>query len=169
MTLTCRTSCLPSVARLRRGSIPAIWPVTAHSDDDGRLCVGERTPDRYRRRVRHTPTYVIDEADFRSRARRYRAALRRYRGVYAGKSLLTIAVARWAHEEGLGIDVCSAGELAIAMAGGVEKARIVMHGNAKSQDELRAAVPIRGRAHRAGFDHRDHRPRRSGARDGSGC
>src|SRR6201999_3745907 len=82
---------------------------------------------------------------FRSRAHSYRAALAKSavgttEVLYAGKSLLTIAVARWAHEEGLGIDVCSAGELATAMAGGVEKAKIVMHGNAKSQDELRAAV-----------------------------
>ena len=120
---------------------PAIWPMTAHSDDDGRLCVGEvpltDIADEF-----GTPTYVIDEADFRSRARSYRAALSNTalgnaEVLYAGKSLLTMAVARWAHEEGLGIDVCSAGELAIAMAGGVEKARIVMHGNAKSQDDLR--------------------------------
>src|SRR6202046_1494776 len=118
---------------------PAIWPMTAPSDDDGRLCIGEvpltDIADEF-----GTPTYVIDEADFRSRARSYRAALGDAEVLYAGKSLLTIAVARWAHEEGLGIDVCSAGELAIAMAGGVEKARIVMHGNAKSQDDIRAAV-----------------------------
>jgi diaminopimelate decarboxylase len=118
---------------------PAIWPLTTHSDDEGRLCIGEvpltDIADEFR-----TPTYVIDEADFRCRARRYRTALPNTEVVYAGKSLLTIAVARWAREEGLGVDVCSAGELAIAMAGGVEKARIIMHGNAKSQDELRAAV-----------------------------
>ena len=45
--------------------------------------------------------------------------------------MLTTSVARWAREEGLGLDVCSAGELAIAQAGGVDPARIVMHGNAK--------------------------------------
>src|ERR1700722_15013004 len=123
---------------------PAIWPVTAHSDDDGRLCVGEVALTDVADEL-GTPTYVIDEVDFRSRARSYRAALSNTavgnaEVLYAGKSLLTIAVARWAHEEGLGIDVCSAGELAIAMAGGVEKARIVMHGNAKSQDDIRAAV-----------------------------
>ncbi len=83
---------------------------------------------------------MIDEADFRGRAGRYRAALGDAEVIYAGKSLLTIAIARWAHEEGLGVDVCSAGELATAMAGGVEKAKIVMHGNAKSHDDLRAAV-----------------------------
>ena len=118
---------------------PAIWPLTTHSDDEGRLCIGEvpltDIADEFR-----TPAYVIDEADFRSRARRYRTALRNTEVVYAGKSLLTIAVARWAREEGLGVDVCSAGELATALAGGVEKAHIVMHGNAKSHDELRTAV-----------------------------
>ena len=120
---------------------PAIWPVTTHSDDEGRLCIGgvplTDIADEFR-----TPTYVIDEADFRHRARRYRKALRGIEVVYAGKSLLTIAVARWAREEGLGVDVCSAGELAVALAGGVDKARIIMHGNAKSPDELRDAVRV---------------------------
>src|SRR5271163_1991804 len=119
----------------------AIWPVTTHSDEEGRLCVGglplADIADEF-----HTPTYVIDEADFRHRARRYRKALRGIEVVYAGKSLLTTAVARWAHEEGLGVDVCSAGELAVALAGGVEPARIIMHGNAKPPDELREAVRV---------------------------
>jgi diaminopimelate decarboxylase len=118
---------------------PAIWPLTTHADDEGRLCIGEvpltDIADEFR-----TPTYVIDEADFRGRARRYRTGLRNTEVVYAGKSLLTIEVARWVREEGLSVDVCSAGELATALAAGVEKARIIMHGNAKSQDELRAAV-----------------------------
>jgi len=123
---------------------PTIWPLTTHSDEEGRLCIGEvpltEIADEFR-----TPTYVIDEADFRSRARRYRTALRDARNVevvYAGKSLLTIAVARWAREEGLGVDVCSAGELAVALAGGVKPAHIIMHGNVKTHDELRAAVRV---------------------------
>jgi diaminopimelate decarboxylase len=123
---------------------PAIWPLTTHSDEEGRLCIGEipltEIADEFR-----TPTYVIDEADFRCRARRYRTALRDARNtevVYAGKSLLTIAVARWAREEGLGVDICSAGELATALAGGVKPAHIVMHGNVKAIDELRAAVRV---------------------------
>ncbi|WP_292990470.1 diaminopimelate decarboxylase [Mycobacterium sp.] len=118
---------------------PAIWPLTAHSDDDGRLCIGDvpltDVADEF-----GTPAYVIDEADFRARARRYHSVLSGAEVLYAGKSLLTIAVARWAREEGLGVDVCSAGEMATAMAAGVDKAQIVMHGNAKSRDELRAAV-----------------------------
>jgi diaminopimelate decarboxylase len=120
---------------------PAIWPLTSHSDDEGRLCVGDvpltEVADEFR-----TPTYVIDEADFRARARRYRKALRHAEVVYAGKSLLTIAVARWAREEGLGIDVSSVGELTAAIMAGVQPAHIVMHGNAKSLDELRAAVRV---------------------------
>jgi diaminopimelate decarboxylase len=120
---------------------PAIWPVTTHSDEEGRLCVGgvalTDIADEF-----HTPAYVIDETDFRHRARRYRKSLRGIEVVYAGKSLLTTAVARWAREEGLGVDVCSGGELAVALAGGIDPTRIVMHGNAKSPDELREAVRV---------------------------
>ncbi|OMC35284.1 diaminopimelate decarboxylase [Mycobacterium colombiense] len=120
---------------------PAIWPITAHPDEEGRLCVGgvplADIADEF-----HTPAYVIDETDFRQRARRYRKTLRGVEVVYAGKSLLSTAVARWAREEGLGLDVCSGGELAVALAGGVDPARIVMHGNAKSPEELREAVRV---------------------------
>jgi len=119
----------------------AIWPATTHSDEEGRLCVGDvplaDVADEF-----GTPAYIIDETDFRRRARRYRQALRGVEVVYAGKSLLTTAVARWVREEGLGIDVCSAGELFVALAGGMDPARIVMHGNAKSPAELREAVRV---------------------------
>src|SRR5262249_21468735 len=133
---------LPSLGRAAPCRFdPAIWPTTTSSDEDGRLCIGNvpltDIADEF-----GTPTYVIDETDFRRRARRYRKALRGIEVVYAGKSLLTTAVARWAREEGLGVDVCSAGELAVALAGGVEPARIIMHGNAKSPDELRDAAAV---------------------------
>lgn len=120
---------------------PAIWPLTTRVDEQGRIAIGRVAltdiADEFR-----TPAYVLDETDFRSRAQRYRAALRGVEVVYAGKSLLTTAVARWAAEEGLGIDVCSAAELATALAAGVAPARIVLHGNAKSCDELRDAVDV---------------------------
>ncbi len=127
------------VTRPPSGAIPRSGPSPRITDEEGRLCVGgiplTDIADEF-----GTPTYVIDETDFRHRARRYRKALRGIKVVYAGKSLLTTAVARWAREEGLGVDVCSAGELAVALAGGVDPARIIMHGNAKSPDELRDAV-----------------------------
>lgn len=117
----------------------AVWPSTSAVDSAGRLCVGgialTSIADEF-----GTPSYVIDEADFRGRIRHYQSALRGVRVVYAGKSLLTTTVARWVAEEGLGLDVCSAGELAVALAAGTDPARIVMHGNAKTVDELRDAV-----------------------------
>ena len=133
---------LPSIGMaVPRRFDPTIWPVTTRSDEEGRLCVGDvplaDIADEF-----GTPTYVVDEADFRHRARRYRRALRGTEVVYAGKSLLTTAVARWAREEDLGVDVCSSGELAVALAGGVDPARIVLHGNAKPPDELRDAVRV---------------------------
>jgi diaminopimelate decarboxylase len=133
---------LPSLGKAApRRCDSAIWPVTTHSDEEGRLCIGgvplTDIADEF-----GTPAYVIDETDFRQRCRRYRKALRGIDVVYAGKSLLTTAVARWAREEGLGIDVCSAGELAVALAGGVDPDRIIMHGNAKSPDELRDAARV---------------------------
>lgn len=118
---------------------PAVWPVTAGVDDEGRLCVGgvslAEIADEF-----GTPTYVLDEADFRYRARRYRTALRGTRIVYAGKALLTTEVARWAADEGLGVDVSSSGELAVALRAGVDPRRLVVHGNAKTTGELRDAA-----------------------------
>lgn len=95
-----------------------------------------------------TPAYVVDEADLRARARAYRAAFEAAcaqvgTGVdvyYAGKALLTRAVARWVHDEGLRVDTASGGELAVALAAGVPGAHLGLHGNNKSDDELRAAL-----------------------------
>jgi diaminopimelate decarboxylase len=105
----------------------AIWPLTTHVDELGRLCVGRlaltEVADEF-----GTPTYVIDEADFRHRFRRYRAALPEVRLVYAGRALLTTAVARWVAEEGGGLGVRSGGELATALIAGVEPSQIVVHG-----------------------------------------
>ncbi|PZR52092.1 diaminopimelate decarboxylase [Xylanimonas oleitrophica] len=95
-----------------------------------------------------TPAYVVDEADFRARARAYREAFetafaRVGTGVdvyYAGKALLTVAVARWAREEGLRVDTASGGELAVALRAGVPGAEIGLHGNNKSDGEIGAAL-----------------------------
>ncbi len=115
--------------------------MTSTVDDLGRLCVGDvaltEIADEFR-----TPTYVLDETDFRTRLQRYRTALPGVEVVYAAKSLLCTGVARWATEAGAGLDVSSAGEMATALVAGVDPARIVMHGNAKSVDEVRDAAVI---------------------------
>ena len=133
---------LPSLRQAAAPRIdPRIWPLTAAVDDLGRLCVGDvpltEIADEFR-----TPTYVLDEVDFRTRLRRYRGALPGVEILYAAKSLLCTGVARWVTESAAGLDVSSAGELATALVAGVQPARIVMHGNAKSVDELRDAAVV---------------------------
>jgi diaminopimelate decarboxylase len=95
-----------------------------------------------------TPAYVIDEEDFRARAREFQQAFdevfQELCGgadvYYAGKAFLCTAVARWIQAEGLHLDVCSEGELAVAIRAGVPGARIGMHGNNKSVAEIEAAL-----------------------------
>ncbi|MDA2988436.1 MAG: diaminopimelate decarboxylase [Actinomycetota bacterium] len=90
-----------------------------------------------------TPVFVLDEQDLRSRAREYALAYREAGAsmvFYAAKAFLSTAVARWVTEEGLGIDVASGGELAVAMRAGVPGELLLMHGNNKSEEEIAAAV-----------------------------
>jgi diaminopimelate decarboxylase len=113
----------------------ALWPLTAHVDELGRVCVGETALSEVADEF-GTPAYVIDEADFRHRIRRYRSALPEARLVYSGRALLTTAVARWVAEEGIGLGVCSPGELATALIAGVHPNQIVMQGVATTPDDL---------------------------------
>jgi len=87
-----------------------------------------------------TPMFVVDEADFRSRAAEFAAAFGAESVHYAAKAFLCTEVARWVGEEGLSLDVCSGGELAVALRAGFPAGRIAFHGNNKSTDELVAAV-----------------------------
>lgn len=95
-----------------------------------------------------TPAYVLDEQDLRTRARTYRRAFAEAFAqvgadvdvYYAGKAFLSVAVARWVHEEGLRVDTASGGELAVALRAGVPGADIGLHGNNKSDDELTSAL-----------------------------
>lgn len=91
-----------------------------------------------------TPLYVFDEAAIRANARAYRDAFaRRYPQVqieYAGKAFLCLAMARLVHEEGLHLDVASAGELYTALQAGIPASQLVLHGNNKSADELSMAL-----------------------------
>ncbi|MGN6610283.1 MAG: diaminopimelate decarboxylase [Angustibacter sp.] len=95
-----------------------------------------------------TPAYVVDETDFRARAREYAeafdAAFADLCGgadvYYAGKAFLSTAVARWVVEEGLSLDTCSGGELAVALRAQVPPGRIGLHGNNKSDTEIGRAL-----------------------------
>ncbi|MBN3585271.1 hypothetical protein JYB64_23055, partial [Algoriphagus aestuarii] len=112
---------------------PRVWPSTA-TRVDGEITIGGVGVTELARKF-GTPLYVIDEADFRARARDYRLAFEDADVYYAGKALLTKAVARWVAEEGLKLDVCTGGELAVALAAGFPPERIGMHGNNKSAAE----------------------------------
>lgn len=95
-----------------------------------------------------TPAYVLDEADLRARARGYRRAFETAfaeigAGIdvyYAGKAFLSVAVARWVHEEGLRVDTATGGELAVALRARVPGAHIGLHGNNKSDAEIARAL-----------------------------
>lgn len=87
-----------------------------------------------------SPLFILDEADVRMRARAYRHAYASCDIYYAAKAFLSVEFARWVHEEGLGIDVCTLGELRTALAAGIPGNDLLMHGNNKSDEELKAAI-----------------------------
>ncbi len=93
-----------------------------------------------------TPLYVVDEATVRTNCRAYRAAFEeRYPNVrveYAAKAFLCVAMAQLIQEEGLHLDVASAGELHTALRAGFPAAELVLHGNNKSLEELRLAIEV---------------------------
>jgi diaminopimelate decarboxylase len=87
-----------------------------------------------------TPLVVYDEATLRSQARSYCSAAPGALVVYGTKAFPSVALLRLFAEEGLGADVSTLGELAVAQAAGIEGGRILFHGNNKSDDELRGAA-----------------------------
>ena len=90
-----------------------------------------------------TPLYVCDEQDVRSRCREYLEAFGPDgRVFYAAKAFCSRAVLRWVSSEGLGIDVCTGGELELALSAEVPPEQITLHGNNKTLDELARAVSV---------------------------
>ena len=95
-----------------------------------------------------TPTFFIDENHFRARAQLWTDALEASFGdsagtvYYAAKAFICTDVARWIKEVGIGIDVCTSGELAVALAGGIDPKKIELHGNNKSVSEINRAVEV---------------------------
>jgi diaminopimelate decarboxylase len=125
---------------------PAVWPRGARRGSaggkDGALTLGGID-------VRDlavefgTPVLVMDEADVRSRAREYVEAFGPDAQVaYASKAFCSRAVLRWVTEEGLGVDVCTGGELTVALSAGVDPAVITLHGNNKLPAEIEQAVAV---------------------------
>lgn len=123
--------------------VERLWPAGVRRGADGVLSVAG-VPVTALAAEFGTPAYVVDEADLRARARAYREAFTAAFGAadvyYAAKAFLTTHVARWVTEEGLNLDVCTGGELAVALRAGVPAERIGFHGNNKSIEELEAAV-----------------------------
>jgi diaminopimelate decarboxylase len=95
-----------------------------------------------------TPTFFIDEADFRERARAWDKALKDAFGSHAGtvyyasKAFICTEVARWIKEIGIGIDVSTGGEMAVALAGSIDPSKIEVHGNNKSLGEIEKAISV---------------------------
>jgi D-serine deaminase-like pyridoxal phosphate-dependent protein len=124
-----------------------LWASSVGRSTDGVLAVGGVSVTDLAQQF-GTPAYVVDEADFRGRAAEF---VRTYSEIfdglcggadvyYAGKAFLCTEIARWIRDDGLFLDVCSGGELAVAIRAGMPGARIGMHGNNKSLAELEAAV-----------------------------
>ena len=118
--------------------VPQLWSATAHKIDGDLVVGGVALADLAAEHL--TPAYVLDEEDFRARAVAFRDAFAGWDVYYAAKAFVCTEVARWIAEDGLHLDVCSPGELAVALRGGVEPARIEYHGNNKTVPELRRAV-----------------------------
>ena len=121
----------------------AMLPATAALDGDGRVMVGgcvlEHVADAF-----GTPAFVVDEAALRANARAYLEAFGSWhadtRVCFASKAFPCAPVCRVLAEEGLSCDVAGGGELVIALAAGFDPADIVLHGNAKTDDDLQTAL-----------------------------
>ena len=125
-----------------RTQLSQAYPIGTRVDEDGRLQLGGCDAVELAREF-GTPAYVVVEDDLRARAQTFveafRARTKNFDVLFASKAFPCTAIYRVLAEEGIACDVASGGELALALRGGFDPARIYMHGNAKSVDELRFA------------------------------
>ena len=107
--------------------------------EDGELVLGgvrtSELADRF-----GTPVVIYCEATLRARAREIRDAVPAVRVFYGSKAFPNVSVMQIFAEEGIGADVSTLGELTFARAAGIEGEQLFLHGNAKSDEELRAAA-----------------------------
>jgi diaminopimelate decarboxylase len=119
---------------------PNVWPRNIARDETGIAAVAG-VPLTDLAQEYGTPLFVIDEDDFRSRCREIVSAFGGGKNVhYAAKAFWCSEIARWIDEEGLSLDVCTGGELAVALHADFPPERITFHGNNKSVSELTDAV-----------------------------
>lgn len=122
---------------------PAVWPRTAMRGPKGSLVVGGCDVQDLAANY-DTPLFILDESDFRSRAAAFRASYAAGEApavvYYAAKAFLATRIAQWVEQEGLGLDVASGGELAVALAAGFPADRMILHGNNKSVAEIERAL-----------------------------
>ena len=127
----------------------SVWSKNAARADSGEIVIAGVAATEIAERF-GTPVYVVDENDVRSRARGIRDSFERefarvgssVKVYYAGKAFLSTQVVSWMMADGLNIDTCSGGELAVALAGGADPARLGLHGNNKSVAEIERAVNV---------------------------
>ncbi|GFG48843.1 diaminopimelate decarboxylase [Mycolicibacterium agri] len=121
----------------------SLFPPGTHTDDDGTLVVGgcrlDDVADEF-----GTPAIVVDEYALRRRAREYLNAFRsrwlRSDVAFASKSFPCTAIQRVMVEEGLHLDVAGGGEIVTAIKAGADPDRLLLHGNAKTDEELELAI-----------------------------
>jgi len=131
--------------RSRAGDIFALLPPGSRVDDTGMLLVGGCRADDLA--AEHgTPVMVVAEQALRDRAREYVRELTarwpRSRVVFASKAFPCAAVQRVMVEEGLGLDVAGGGEIVTAVRAGADASLLVLHGNAKTDEEIDMAVHL---------------------------
>lgn len=118
---------------------PAVWPRGADRSAGVLTLAGNDVRDLAAEYG--TPLFAMDEQDFRSRCQDFADAFGSAADVhYAAKAFLSSHIVKWLAQEGLSLDVCSGGELGLALRAGFPAERIGFHGSNKSQAELEAAV-----------------------------
>lgn len=124
---------------------PQIWPASATRNSAGEISIAGLSVTEIAKEY-GTPVFVFDEVDVRKRARDYVTAFTvddiQTTVHYAAKAFITTKIAQWVHQEGLGIDVASSGELEVALRAGIDPSHIIMHGNNKSVNDLERAVEV---------------------------
>ncbi|MCU1459041.1 MAG: diaminopimelate decarboxylase [Actinomycetia bacterium] len=118
---------------------PDLLPQSSRIAPDGQFSVAGCTIEDLAEEF-GTPLFVYDEAEIRARCREYLDAFGAGSVIYATKAFLCTALARIVDEEGLQLDVATLGEMQVALRAGVPAARLELHGNNKSVEELRLAV-----------------------------